>query len=216
MFKVLAFVVFIGLADSYGVPWFKHSHDDCNQNYPHFHPQSPHGWNQPPSPHGWNHPPSPNGWNHPPSPRGWNWHPWHGSGPHVVTTYTPVVVYDDVHIDEDEPTTTEEVVTEPPPQGAIESDSEGSGIISLSPAEEDNSAASAPPPTTTEAPVEEEETTSTFKVQPYKPDFYQKHIYPVYEGKYIAKTLGSVHIAPLQGHANSVTVLNAEPAPGTI
>lgn len=39
---------------------------------------------------------------------------------------------------------------------------------------------------------------------------------PAAEGSYIAKTLGSEHVAPLPGHANSVTVLNAEPAPGTI
>lgn len=39
---------------------------------------------------------------------------------------------------------------------------------------------------------------------------------PAAEGSYIAKTRGSEHVAPLPGHANSVTVLNAEPAPGTV
>lgn len=36
------------------------------------------------------------------------------------------------------------------------------------------------------------------------------------EGSYVAKTRGSEHVAPLPGHSNSVTVLNAEPAPGTV
>ncbi|KAL5281101.1 hypothetical protein ACFFRR_004866 [Megaselia abdita] len=39
---------------------------------------------------------------------------------------------------------------------------------------------------------------------------------PAHEGSYVAKTRGSEHVAPLPGHSNSVTVLNAEPAPGTV
>ncbi|KAL5281128.1 hypothetical protein ACFFRR_004878 [Megaselia abdita] len=200
VFKVLAFVVFVGLADSYGIPWFKHSHDDCGQDYPHYHQPSPHDWNHPHSSHGW------------------NWHPWHASGPHLITTYSPVLVYPT--IPHEEPTTTE-VVTEEPPQGTIGSDSAGTGVLSLSPAEEDDGESSGPQESDTAASdfsTTEPPTTPAYKVKPLeiKPDYYHKSVIPVHEGKYVAKTLGSVHIAPLQGHAHSVTVLNAEPAPGTV
>lgn len=195
VFKVIAFIVFIGLADSYGVPWFKHSHDDCGHDYPHYHP-------------------SPHGWNHPPPPHSWNWNPWYK--PHLITTYSPVVVL----LDEEHTTT--EVVTESP-QGSINIDSAGSGVLDIA-AAEDDSAQAAPSPqesdsassevSTTEPPVKE--TTIAYKPVEIKPDFYYKSHVPVHEGKYIAKTRGSVHVAPLQGHASSVTVLNAEPAPGTV
>lgn len=191
VFKVLALVVFIGLVESYGVPppWFKHSHGDCGQNFPHYHP---------------------------PSYPAWNYQPWHASGPHLITTYSPVVVYPehvDVDVRHEEPTTTE-AVTEPP-QGSIRTDVSGSGVVSLGP-QEDDSASLSNEVSTTEAPAQE--TTAAYKVKPIqiKPNFYLKHFIPVHEGNYVAKTLGSVHIAPLAGHANSVRVLNAEPAPGTV
>lgn len=198
VFRVLAFVVFVGLADSYGIPWYKQSHGDCGHDFPHYHQPSPHGWNHPPPSHGW------------------NWHPWHK--PHLITTYSPVVVFLD-----EQPTTTEEAVTEPP-QGSINVSSSGSGMIST--AVEEDSARAEPSPqesdsassevSTTEAPVKE--TTIAYKVKQIeaKPAFYYKSYIPVHEGKYIAKTPGSLHIATLQGHARSVTVLNAEPAPGTV
>lgn len=207
LFKVIAFLFVIGLVDSYGVPWYKHSHDDCEQDYPHHHPPShSHGWNRPPPPP----------W--------WGWHPWHASGPHVITTYSPVIVYPAVH-HEEIPTTTE-VVTESP-QGSINSESSGSGVLDIGVPAEDDSARVIPSPSPQESDSADSEvsttepvpeTTPVYKVVPLniKPAFYYKSYVPVHEGKYIAKTLGSVHIAPLQGHANSVTVLNAEPAPGTV
>lgn len=36
------------------------------------------------------------------------------------------------------------------------------------------------------------------------------------QGDYIAKTRGSLHVAPLPGHINSVRSINLEPAPGTL
>lgn len=215
VFKVLAFVVFIGLADSYGIPWFQHAHDDCENDYPHYHSPSAHVWNHPPPSHEWNHPPPSHGWNHPPSSHGWDWHPWHK--PHLITTYSPLVVY----VKED-PTTTE-VATEEP-EGSINVSSSGSGVISTDAAEDDSANALSNPQesdsassevSTTEPPTT---TTAPYKVKPLepKPDYYYKSHMPVHEGKYIAKTRGSVHIAPLQGHASSVTALNIEPAPGTV
>uniref|UniRef100_T1GY15 Uncharacterized protein n=1 Tax=Megaselia scalaris TaxID=36166 RepID=T1GY15_MEGSC len=37
-----------------------------------------------------------------------------------------------------------------------------------------------------------------------------------HEGQYVAKTRGSVHTAPLAGHAQSAAAINVAPAPGTI
>lgn len=37
-----------------------------------------------------------------------------------------------------------------------------------------------------------------------------------HEGKYVAANRGSVHVAPLTGHIQSVQSTNVEPAPGTI
>ncbi|XP_037926377.1 uncharacterized protein LOC119661224 isoform X2 [Hermetia illucens] len=36
------------------------------------------------------------------------------------------------------------------------------------------------------------------------------------EGKYVAKTLGAEHVAPLKGHLKSTVSLNVDPAPGTL
>ncbi|XP_037924694.1 adult cuticle protein 1-like [Hermetia illucens] len=36
------------------------------------------------------------------------------------------------------------------------------------------------------------------------------------QGSYVAQTRGAVHVAPLDGHANSAASINLQPAPGTI
>ncbi|XP_037926527.1 adult cuticle protein 1-like [Hermetia illucens] len=36
------------------------------------------------------------------------------------------------------------------------------------------------------------------------------------QGSYVAQTRGAVHVAPLEGHANSAASINLEAAPGTV